>query len=264
MSTPATVPGLEPSAVKVHREGRGPALVLLHCLGVDHGLWDLAAAGLEDSYSLVTYDFPGHHESPVPSGAYLIEDLSRQLLGVLDREGIAKAHVAGISLGGLVAQHFAATQPARIEKLVLIDTTPRYVEEARDMWITRAHAARSHGVPSLIDGLLKIWFTDACVAANTPAVHYVRDRFNRCSGEGYAKACEVLRAAELRPVLAQITARTLVLCGKDEMPPFKEAAEYLASHIKDARLEWLSPAKHASVLEQPAQFQKALRAFLAT
>lgn len=258
----AQAPGLDAATIRVHRKGSGPTLVLLHCLGVDHGLWDIAAAGLADGFTLLSYDFPGHGETRVPDSRYSIEDLSRQLTGVLAREGVTRAHVAGISLGGLVAQHFAASNPRLVDRLVLIDTTPRYVDEARQMWVERAHAARTKGVPSLIDGLLKIWFTDSFAAANPPAVRYVRDRFAKASGEGYALACEALGAADLRPLAAAIEAPTLVICGKDELPPFLDAAQWLQQNIKGARLEWLSPARHASVLEQPQAFTNHARAFL--
>jgi 3-oxoadipate enol-lactonase len=260
--TQAPAAGLDAASIRVHRKGSGPTLVLLHCLGVDHGLWDIAAAGLEDSFTLLTYDFPGHGETRVPDRGYSIEDLSRQLMAVLAREGVTRAHIAGISLGGLVAQHFAASNPKLVDRLVLIDTTPRYVDEARQMWVERAHAARTKGVPSLIEGLLKIWFTDGFAATNPPAVRYVRDRFAKASGEGYALACEALGAADLRPLAASIKAPTLVFCGKDELPPFQDAARWLQENIKGARLEWLSPAKHASVLEQPEQFTSRARAFL--
>jgi len=253
---------LDAASIRVHRKGSGPPLVLLHCLGVDHGLWDIAAAGLEDEFTLLSYDFPGHGETRVPDRGYSIEDLSGQLAAVLAREGIMRGHVAGISLGGLVAQHFAATNPGLVDRLVLIDTTPRYVDEARQMWVERARAARTAGVPSLIDGLLKIWFTDGFAAKNPPAVRYVRDRFAKTSGEGYALACEALGAADLRPLAASIKAPTLVVCGKDELPPFLDAANWLHQNIKDARLEWLSPAKHASILEQPQAFVTGVRAFL--
>lgn len=253
---------LDAASIRVHRKGAGPTLVLLHCLGVDHGLWDIAAAGLEDSFTLLSYDFPGHGETRVPDRGYSIEDLSRQLTAVLARERVTRAHVAGISLGGLVAQHFAATNSEMVDRLVLIDTTPRYVDEARQMWVERARAARTAGVPSLIAGLLKIWFTDGFAAENPPAVRYVRDRFAKASGEGYALACEALGAADLRPLAASIKAPTLIFCGKDELPPFQDAAHWLHQNIKGARLEWLSPAKHASVLEQPREFAARTRAFL--
>lgn len=260
MPTPATK--LDAVSVKVHRKGSGPTLVLLHCLGVDHGLWDIAAAGLEANFSLLSYDFPGHGEARVPDRAYGIEDLSEQLAALLAREGLSRAHIAGISLGGLVAQHFAATHPQLVERLILIDTTPRYVDEMRRMWIERAHSARTAGVASLSDGLLKIWFTEGCLATNPPAVRYVRERFAKTPREGYALACEALGAADLRSLAASIQAPSLVLCGKDELPPFLDAAHWLQQNIKAAKLAWLSPAKHASILEQPEQFAAHARAFL--
>jgi 3-oxoadipate enol-lactonase len=260
--TQAPAVGLDVASIRVHRNGSGPTLVLLHCLGVDHGLWDIAAAGLEGRFTLLSYDFPGHGETRVPDHTYSIEDLSRQLTGVLMREEVTRAHLAGISLGGLVAQHFAAMHPKLVDRLVLIDTTPRYVDEARQMWVERARVARTKGVASLTDGLLKIWFTEGFAAKNPPAVRYVRDRFAKASGEGYALACEALGVADLRPLAASIEAPTLVICGKDELPPFLDAAHWLRQNIKGARLEWLSPAKHASVLEQPQEFANLTRAFL--
>jgi 3-oxoadipate enol-lactonase len=248
--------------IRLHRKGSGPALFLLHCLGVDHSLWDLAGVGLEDNFTLLSYDFPGHGEAPLPDHPYAIADLSHQLAAAFEREGLTRAHVAGISLGGLVAQHFAATHPQLVDRLVLIDTTPRYVEEARQMWVERAQAARTAGVASLTDGLLKIWFTDAFLANEPPAVAYVRDRFAKASGEGYALACEALGAADLRSLAERITAPTLIFCGSDELPPFKEAARWLSQNIETAELEWLSPARHASVLEQPRPFVDRTRAFL--
>jgi 3-oxoadipate enol-lactonase len=250
-------------AIKIRRTGSGPPLVLLHCLGVDHGLWDIAAAGLEDRATLLSYDFPGHGETPVPGRGYAIEDLSRQLALLLDREGLASAHLAGISLGGLVAQHFAAANPNRVERLVLIDTTPRYDETARGMWAVRARAARTAGVASLLASILEIWFTAEFIAENPPAVCYVRERFTAASGEGYALACEALAAADLRSLAARIAAPTLVLCGSDELPAFREAAQWLTRTIPKAELAWLSPARHASILQQPHAFQQRMRAFLA-
>jgi 3-oxoadipate enol-lactonase len=260
--TRAPPAGLDSALIRVHRKGTGPAVVLLHCLGVDHRLWEIAAAGLEDSFTLISYDFPGHGETPVPPRGYTIEDLSQQLGALLAREGITRAHIAGISLGGLVAQHFAATNGGLVDRLVLIDTTPRYVDAARQMWVERARAARTAGVASLTEGLLNIWFTASFIAENPPAVRYVRQQFANTSGEGYALACEALGAADLRPLAGDIKAPTLVLCGKDELPPFQEAAHWLHGTIKNARLEWLSPAKHASILEQPREFSNRARAFL--
>jgi 3-oxoadipate enol-lactonase len=260
MAEPAA---LDPNAITLHRSGAGPNLLLLHCLGVDRHLWDIAAHGLDAHYTLLTYDFPGHGETPLPAGPYGIEHLSLQLSAMLEREGVTRTHVAGISLGGLVAQHFAAHHPDMVERLALIDTTPRYVDDMRKMWVDRAATARAAGVPALIDGLLQIWFTPEFVAGNPPAVRYVRNTLNRTSGEGYALACEALGAADLRSLVGEIKAKTLVVCGENDVPPFLDAARWLAANLPQAQLRWLGPARHASVLEQPAAFRQALKEFLA-
>ena len=255
---------LDPHGVSVHRQGSGAPLVLLHCLGVDHRLWNIAAAGLERDFTLISYDFPGHGGTPPAGRGYGVEDLSVQLAELFEREGIERAHVGGISLGGLVAQHFAATYPDRVDRLMLLDTTPRYTDEMRQMWVVRANQARTQGVASLLDSLLPVWFTPDFIAGDPPAVRYVRDCFHGDSGEGYALACEALGAADLRPLAAKIVAPTLVICGDQESAAFQDAARWLKANIQGARLEFLSPARHASVLEQPAAFVGAARAFLAS
>lgn len=246
---------------RLHISGSGPALVLLHCLGVDHHFWDFARE-LERDYTLLRYDLPGHGATPVPDRAYTIEDLSGQLSRLLSDAGIRKAHLAGISLGGLIAQHFAAAHPDTLDRLVLIDTTPRYVDEMRHMWSVRAKTAREQGVGALIDGLLKIWFSDLAVARNAPAVQYVRAALARCSGEGYALACEALAAADLRDSAARIKAPTLVVCGEDDIPSFLDAAHWLQQNIAAADLKWIPGTRHASVIEEPEHAVRLLREFL--
>jgi 3-oxoadipate enol-lactonase len=85
--------------VTIHAVGAGRPLVLLHCLGVDHKFWDFAAP-LADRFTLLRYDLPGHGETAVPKAPYRIADLSEQLADILRKRGIARACIAGISLGG--------------------------------------------------------------------------------------------------------------------------------------------------------------------
>jgi 3-oxoadipate enol-lactonase len=249
------------NAIIVHRTGAGPPVVLLHCLGVDHRFWDFAAP-LADAFTLMRYDLPGHGATPVPDGPYGIADLAKQLAGLFRRHDLAHAHVVGISLGGLVAQHFAATWPGLVDRLVLIDTTPRYTDDLRRMLAERAATARCAGVAALVDGLMKIWFTPDFVTQDPPAVRYVRTTLARTSGEGYALACEALADADLRALAPQIAAPTLVLCGDDDIPSFLDAARWLAQNVRGARIEWLPGARHASVLEKPAEAVRLMREFL--
>jgi len=248
-------------AITMHRSGSGPPVVLVHCLGVDHRFWDFAVP-LGGIFTLLRYDLPGHGATPVPSQPYGIQDLSKQLAGLFRQHDLSHAHLVGISLGGLIAQHFAATWPGLVDRLVLVDTTPRYTDEMRRMWAERAATARTAGVPALIEGLLKIWFTPDFVAQDAPAVRYVRETLQRTSGEGYALACEALADADLRRSASQIAAPTLVVCGDDDIPSFLDAARWLAENIRGAELAWIKGARHASVLEKPQEAVRVIGEFL--
>lgn len=172
----------------------------------------------------------------MPPQPYRIADLSEQLADLLRARGIQRASVAGISLGGLIAQHFAAHRPSTVEKLVLINTAPRYTDALRAMWVERAATARTAGVAPMVPGLLKIWFSDACLARDPPGVRYVRETLQKTPGEGYALACEALGAADLRADMSRIKAPTLVMCGENDIPSFLDSARWLADNIQGAKL----------------------------
>ena len=256
------MPRLEPNT-SVVREGNGEPLILLHCLGVDHHFWDFVKP-LTSDFTLFRYDLPGHATSAVPVAGYGIRDISEQLAEIMRAQNIDRAGVVGISLGGLIAQDFAAQHPGRVSRLILIDTTPRYTDEIRTMWAERAAIARSKGVATLVDGLLKIWFSADALAEDTEAVRYVRATLARCDGEGYALACEALEQADLLDCAPRIKAPTLVLCGDDDIPSFLDAARWLAAHIAEAKLSWIAGARHASVLEKPRDALQQIRTFFRT
>lgn len=247
--------------IRVHREGSGPPLVLLHCLGVDYRFWDFARP-LGSDFTIYRYDLPGHGATAVPKRAYGIENLSDQLAGIMREQGVGRASIAGISLGGLIAQDFAARYPGMVDKLILVDTTPRYTDEMRSMWAERAETARTKGVTAMVDALLKIWFSADAATKNPSAVDYVRGALSGADGEGYALACEALARADLRDLAPKIKARTLVICGDDDIPSFLDAARWLSATIAGAELSWIPGTRHASVIEDPQSAVRIMKSFL--
>ena len=165
---------LDPADVTVHRRGRGKPLVLLHCLGMDWRFWDVLEP-LADQFELIAYSFPGHHDTALPKGQYDEAGLGDQLKALMKREGLARAHLAGISMGGSLAQHFAGTYPEMVDRVILCDCTPHYNDEMRANWPVRAALARKNGVASLIPMLEKVFFTQAIAR---------RERAQRPSCEG--------------------------------------------------------------------------------
>ena len=253
---------LNPANTVVHRRGKGTPLVLIHCLGMDWHFWDVLEP-LTDQFELITYSLPGHHDTKLPAGQYGEAELTAQLKALLDREGIKKAHFAGISMGGSMVQHFAGTYPEMVERAILCDCSPRYTEEARANWPVRANAARQNGVASLIPFLEKVFFTDESLAENGPNVRFVKEKWASCSAEGYALACEMLAMLDAREQAERMTMPTLIMLGSNEGQAFKDAAVWMNAHIPGSMgVVEVPNAGHASVRERPefavAQFRQFL------
>lgn len=250
-----------PVPMASYREGSGRALVLLHPLGADHRYFDPLLAQL-NGLTIWRVDLPGHGASPPPAERYRIEDVSAAVLAQLDKAGIDRAALVGVSLGGLVAQHLAATDPSRFDRVVLADTTAHYPAEVTEQFVRRAAAARAEGMSALADITVSTWFA-VPDKADEGALRYVRDSVTATDPEGYALACEALATADLRSVAPKITAPVLALCGAAEPPMFLDAADWFASTLPRARAQRIPGAAHAPALEATDAFAEALKSFLA-
>ncbi len=133
-----------PMEIPPHRAGTGPKLVLLHGLGAAASMWD-GLADLADRFELIAYDFPRLGD------AFEIEDLADHLATLLSDAGIDRVHLMGCSLGGMVAQSFAAAHPGRVDRLVLCDTTPGLSEGMRDNVLAMPDAGPMHAAMARAD-----------------------------------------------------------------------------------------------------------------
>ncbi|HEU5349493.1 MAG TPA: alpha/beta fold hydrolase, partial [Ktedonobacterales bacterium] len=96
-----------------------PVLVLVNSLGTNLYMWEPQIAQFSRALRVVRYDVRGHGASEAPLGAYTIEQLGRDLLGLLDALQIERAHICGLSLGGMMALWLAANSPERVARAVL-------------------------------------------------------------------------------------------------------------------------------------------------
>jgi 3-oxoadipate enol-lactonase len=251
------------SAVEVSYTEDGPpgapVVLLSNSLGATRGMWDPQVPALAERYRVVTYDTRGHGESPAPPGPYTVDDLVDDVLALLDRLGARRAHVAGLSLGGMTAMRLAAREPARVARLALLATSARPDPE---VFLQRAVQARSGGVAPLAPGIAARWLTPGYAAAHPDLVARLEAMIAGADDEGYASCAEAVGHFDGRGDLARITAPTLVVSGAQDpaLPPPHQQA--IADGIAGARLVSVSPGAHLPNLEQPLQVTGELLAHL--
>lgn len=237
-----------------------PALLLINSLGTSLEMWDDQIADLQQRFEVVRYDARGHGESTAGSRSELtIEDLARDAAAVLDSCGIARAHLCGLSLGGMTAMSLAHQWPDRVLKAVLCNTSP-YMPP-REAWDTRIATVRAQGMPGLTESILSRWFTDSFRANEPQRVEKVRQMLLATSASGYAACCTAIRDMDLRESIKSIRTTTLVIGGTQDPATPPAHAELIATSIAGARLKLLDAA-HLSNIEQASEFTQTLLEFL--
>jgi len=251
------------TAVEVHAsvagEADAPAVLLVGSLGSTLEMWDPQVPALAERFRVVRYDTRGHGRSPVPPGPYDVDDLVDDAVALLDRLGIGRAHVVGLSLGGTTAMRLAAREPARVDRLALLCTS---VHPDPAAWTARAATVRAGGTGAVADAVVQRWFTADLQAQRPDLVEHWRSVVAATPAEGYASCCEAIAGLALLPDLARIAAPTLVVAGADDPATPPEQLRAVADAVPGARLVVLPQAAHLPSLEQPVAVTALLQAHL--
>lgn len=228
----------------------GPAVVLSGSLGSDLRMWDpqvepLVAAG----FRVLRYDHRGHGRSPAPPGPYTLDELARDLVALLDRLGVERVSLVGLSLGGMVGMWLGAHEPARVDRLVLCCTAARL--GPAEMWTERARAARESGMDALADAAVGRWLTPA---ADPELAGRLRAMVAATPAEGYASCCTAIQTMTVEDDLGSIVAPTLVVAAAQDPATPPEHALRITSAIPGARLAVVDGAAHLGNVERPDEF----------
>lgn len=248
------------SAVDVHAVVTGradaPVVVLSNSLGSTHRMWDTQLADLEQRFRVVRYDTRGHGDSPVPDGPYSINDLADDLVALLDRLGVQRARLVGLSLGGMTVMRVASRNPERVERIALLCTGAQL--PPAEAWLERAATVRAQGSQAVATAVVERWFTPAYLEAHPDARSAHERMIASTPAEGYAACCEAIAKLDLREELSAISVPTLAIAGDDDpaAPPAK--LEEIATRIPGARLLTVPRAAHLANAEQPGIITAAL------
>jgi 3-oxoadipate enol-lactonase len=233
-----------------------PVVVLSNSLGSTLAMWDAVAPSLAEHFRVVRYDTRGHGESPVPPGPYSVDDLVDDLLALLDRLGVGRAHLVGLSLGGMTALRLAARNPERVDRLVVLCTSA--LLGPAQAWLDRAATVRAAGTGAVAESVVGRWYTEGYAATHPDQVAAARAMVASVPAEGYAACCEAIASMDLTADLSGITAPTLAVAGADDPATPPEHLERIAAGVKDGSLLVVPQAAHLACQEQPEAVTRAL------
>ena len=237
-----------------------PALLFSNSLGSDLRIWDPMVPQLVDDFRLIRYDTRGHGLSEAPPPPYSMDELARDVVGLLDALEIKQAVVCGLSVGGVIAQQLAIQYPDRVRALVLCDTGARIGTVAS--WEERIATVRAEGLKVLAAPSMERWFSEEFHRRHSTEVRGYANMVLRTAADGYVGTCCALRDTDLTQAAASISKPTLVLCGEQDIATPPEMARQLANIVPNARLSLVPQAAHISCVEQPAVIASRIMEFL--
>ncbi len=237
-----------------------PALVFCNSLGTDARIWDGVIELLAPDYRLISYDMRGHGLSSVPAGPYSIDQLTADLLELVDLLDLGRFALAGVSIGGLVGQQLALDHADRLAGLILCDTLPKFGNAAS--WSDRVARVAAGGIEAIADMVLLRWFPMEFRQGREAEITGWRNLLLRSPADGYIATCAVLSTADLTSRVAEIIMPTLVLCGEDDQSTPIEAVRGFAERLPDARFEAIAGAGHLPSIDQPERLAQLIRDYL--
>lgn len=239
--------------IRYRIEGDGDWLVLIHGVGGSLHQWDRFVTLLGGRYRTLRYDQRGHGQSGKPSGPYHISDLVGDLRKLLDKTDVKKCHLAGASLGGLVAQGFALESQERLKSLILLAAIAGRTEEEKKLVLDRL-AIVENGIPGQhFRHSVERWFTDDFRHLYPEIIDAYAARNQTNDPAAYAAAYAVLANTDFVEKLAEIRVPTLVMTGEEDRGSNPRMAVLMHSLIEGSQLVILPKLRHSLLIEAPGQ-----------
>jgi 3-oxoadipate enol-lactonase len=236
--------------------GAATPIVFLHGVGSDKSVWRPQLEHFAAERRAVAFDYPGYGDSDPAAEGTTRDDYAAAVLSAMDELGVERAHVCGLSLGGLVAIAIHAAAPERCTSLVLADT---FAQHPDGRAIYDRSLAASSDLRVMAEARVDVLLAQPADAA---VRREVIDTMSRIDPGAYCIGAEAVWLADQRERADAIRVPTLVLCGSEDRVTPPALSRELAKLIPAAQLELVERAGHLSNLEQPAAFNTIVGAFI--
>ncbi|MFN0094666.1 MAG: alpha/beta fold hydrolase [Dehalococcoidia bacterium] len=259
----ARVNGIE---MYYNQQGEGADLLMIMGLGAHSGAWLLNAPPLSKHFRVTTFDNRGAGRTSALDEPYSMRGMADDTAALMAELGIAKAHVVGASMGGMVAQELAINHPERVDRLVIACSRARASELRRKVAVAQ-RALWEAGIPrDAIAAIQQPWGSTGAILQDEflPIERLAlaaKDPYP-IQKHAYLRQLDATIAHDTYDRLSTIVAPTLVLVGAEDVltPPYE--SEEIARLIPGAKLQILPRGGHGFSGEYPDQFNRAVRTFL--
>lgn len=223
--------------VSHHEAGVGFPFVLIHGLSDSSALWNPLIPRISGHYRTIALDLRGHGESGKPDAPYSVELFTEDLLCLLQKLSIPKAHVMGLSLGAAVAQRLALDQPEKVRSLILLSPFSYIDSDSRRKLRLLRERVASGGLSAFFDAAVGMVVTPDFISANADAIADAREECIRVNSRtGIIHAIDACLNFDERSRISQISQPTLIVSGRQDVLTPIHLAEQI--HLSIKRSDW--------------------------
>jgi 3-oxoadipate enol-lactonase len=238
-----------------------PTVILLHGLAVHGGMYEGGMRrALSEHFDVVVPDLRGHGLTEAPAGRWEIEDFADDVAALLDAMTVERAHVLGYSMGGFIAQSFAQRHPDRLDRLVLMCTAPRQQKTSTRAGLAALQVLFRVVPPSAMIPISRYLLSGPGMP---PQMRYILPwLLQHNTRRGISGSTRALRRADLRPGLAAIEHRTLVVTAEHDVAIPKTAWAPLIKELQNVRHEHFHDGGHGIAASHGAVLGALVTEFL--
>ncbi len=240
-------------------------MVLVHGFTANHGIWEHQIEALAKEFRVVAYDLRGHGNTDPPDSGHDVTTLVRDLADLMDQLKIGTAHLAGVSLGGMVAQRFCLDNPAKVKTLTLMDTfAGKISDELQKTLFHHARIGKQEGMEALFEHLLEhpALPTGPTYQITLEELEEKRREFLKNDPSTLEKFVNMMNKIEdWSDELGNIEKPALLIVGDQDAPSLSHMRE-MHRKIQGSEFHVIADCGHACVAERPEEISRLMLDFL--
>ena len=240
--------------------GNGPPIIFTHGASWNHSQWKNQVEHFKNKYKVITWDVRGHGNSTLPEGPVDTEDLSADLIALMDFLNLREAIICGLSMGGHISLQTAIRYPERVKGLILIGTPCSNTFNLYERIVVPINRFCNKLIPIKTSARLQ---AKALSKINKTNFDYIIQAFSMISLHNWKRLWPAITSMESKNDLYKVKCPTLILIGDhDNLTNYQQP--YINQHIKNSQLKVIPNAQHGTNLDNPTAVNQEIEEFINT